>query len=186
MHEFKTIADVISAQSKAASEQYQQSVAAATASAAVTTGAQPAAAEAKAATFKAVAVDDQGVIIGIGAMAGNIDRDGEVVQVGALLQMAYDFCASKARTFKANHDDAAELSADLVASMPGAPVLKSGRILKAGEDLPDDDPVVGINIEKGNEIAWFMGIRPHDPAVLEAARKGEIVGFSWGGFAAKE
>lgn len=134
--------------------------------------------------FKAVAVDDQGVIYGIASMV-TVDREGEIVEKGALLQMAYDFCASKARQFLFNHDKDAPLDADLVASIPGAPILKSGRVLKAGESLPDDDPVVGIDIQKGNEIAWFVGLKPHDSRVLEQARKGGH-GFSWGGYASKE
>lgn len=135
-------------------------------------------------TFKAIPSDNQGVIIGIGSAAHIVDRDDEVVTPAALLGMAYDFCASKAREFRANHD--AVIDADLVASWPGAPILKSGRVLGVGEELPTDDPVVGINIEKGNETHWFVGVRPHDERIVEAARKGEVVGFSWGGFAAKE
>jgi Putative phage serine protease XkdF len=135
-------------------------------------------------TFKAVAVDDQDVIIGIGSAAHIVDNDDEAVTPAALIGMAYDFCASKAREFRANHD--AILDADLVASWPGAPILKSGRVLGAGEELPADDPVVGINIEKGNETHWFVGVRPHDKRIVKAAREGEVVGFSWGGFASKE
>lgn len=135
-------------------------------------------------TFKAVAVDAQGVIIGIGSAAHIVDREDEHVGAGALLGMAYDFCASKAREFRANHES--PLEADLVASWPGAPILKSGRVIGVGEELPDDDPVVGINIEKGNETHWFVGVRPKDERITKAARDGEIVGFSWGGFASKE
>lgn len=134
--------------------------------------------------FKAVSVDNQGVIVGIGSAAYIVDSEEDEVQQRALVGMAYDFCASKAREFRANHDDL--LEADLVASWPGAPILKSGRVLGRGEELPADDLVVGINIEKGNETHWFVGVRPHDPRVVDAARKGDILGFSWGGFAAKE
>jgi predicted flap endonuclease-1-like 5' DNA nuclease len=146
--------------------------------------AQPAPAEEKAMAFKAVCVDDQGVIIGIGASIA-VDRQDEAVTKAALIGMAYDFCASSDRAFRYNHDAKANVDAELVASWPGAPVLKSGKILAPGEDVPADDPVVAINIEKGKETHWFIGVKPNDPQVLEAARKGEIVGFSWGGFAQK-
>jgi hypothetical protein len=135
-------------------------------------------------TFKAVKVDDQGVIIGVGASIG-LDREEDTVEKGALLGMAYDFCASKAREFRANHDKDVVLDAELVCSWPGAPVLKSGKILEPGAEIPEDDAVVAINFEKGNETHWFVGIRPKDARVTEAARKGELVGFSWGGMALK-
>ena len=86
-------------------------------------------------TFKAAYVSDDGVIYGIGAYAENIDLDDEVLRTKALVGMAYDFCSATNRVFKANHQDV--LAADLVASMPGAPILKSGRILAAGEDVPE-------------------------------------------------
>jgi hypothetical protein len=136
------------------------------------------------AKFKAVNVDDHGVIIGIGASI-SVDREEDAVARGALLGLSYDFCASKGREFRANHDAEALLEADLVCSWPGAPVLKSGTILQPGQEVPADDSIVGINIEKGNETHWFVGIRPHDARIVDAARKGEIVGFSWGGMVLK-
>lgn len=142
------------------------------------------AAEEKGMTFKAVCVDDQGVIIGIGASIAT-DNDNESVSKGALIGMAHDFCSSDNRAFRANHDKGMAIDADLVASWPGAPVLKSGRILAPGEAIPQDDAVVAINIEKGKETHWFIGVKPRDPRVLEQARKGELVGFSWGGYARK-
>lgn len=141
--------------------------------------------EKKAMTFKAVCVDDQGVIIGIGASIGT-DRQDEAVTKAALLGLAYDFCAGSDRQFRANHDEKATVDADLVCSWPGAPVLKSGKILDPGAEVPEGDSVVAINIEKGKETHWFVGIRPKDEAVLKAARNGEIAGFSWGGYASKE
>ena len=132
--------------------------------------------------FKALGVDtgDHSVIVGIGAAAENIDLDDEVVRQRDLVAMSYDFCASKARAFKANHTDPLP-KAELVASWPGAPILKSGRVLKAGEALPTDDDVIGINIEKGRETHWFVKVRPNDPAIVEAAQKGDVAGFSWAG-----
>lgn len=135
--------------------------------------------------FKAVNVDNQGVIIAIGASVG-LDREDDAVTRGALVGMAYDFCASSNREFRANHDADAILKADLVASFPGAPILKSGALLAPGSEIPDDDEIIGIDIRKGNETHWFVGIKPHDPAITEAARKGELAGLSWGGYARKE
>jgi hypothetical protein len=131
--------------------------------------------------FKAMGVDDHGVIIGIGAVAGNVDLDNETLAQKGLVTMAYDFCGASQRTLKANHGDTME-KAELVASWPGAPVLKSGAILAPDAMPTDDDPVVAINIEKGKETHWFVGIRPNDDAVLETAKKGGIAGFSWGAF----
>ena len=134
-------------------------------------------------TFKAAYVSDDGVIYGIGAYAENIDLDDEVLRTKALVGMAYDFCSATNRVFKANHQDV--LAADLVASMPGAPILKSGRILAAGEDVPEDDPITGICL-KSQPIAWFVGVRPQDPAISEMARKGGVAGFSFGALVARE
>lgn len=134
---------------------------------------------AKPVTFKAAYVSNDGVIYLIGAYAGNVDLDNDVLQTKALVDMSYDFCSSKARTFKANHKN--DIAADLVASMPGAPILKSGRVMAYGEDLPEDDPITGICITS-EPVAWFVGIRPHDKAIAEKARAGEIIGSSWGAF----
>ncbi len=136
-------------------------------------------------TFKAVNVDDHGVIIAIGASIG-LDREDETVTKAALIGMAYDFCATPNREFRANHDAEAILKADLVASFPGAPILKSGALLAPGSEIPDGDEIIGIDIRKGNETHWFVGIKPHDSAITEAARKGELAGLSWGGYARKE
>jgi hypothetical protein len=135
-------------------------------------------------SFKAIAVDEElGVLTLIGSAAHIVDREDESVEKGALIRMAFDFCASKGRTFKANH--AHEIDCDLVASWPGTPVLKSGVMVGPGDAIPADDPIVAINIEKGNETHWFVGVRPNDPEVLKAAKNGEILGASWGGHATK-
>lgn len=138
----------------------------------------------KAMTFKAVCVEDRGVIMGIGGSIA-VDKQGEDVEKGALIGLAYDFCASAERTFRPNHDQHASIDADLVESWLGEPVLKSGRVLAPGEAVPQDDPIDVSQCRKGAETHWFITVKPHDAAVLEAARKGELVGFSWGGFARK-
>lgn len=135
------------------------------------------------ATFKAAYTSDDGVIYAIGAYAGNVDDDDDVLTTKALVKMAYDFTRSSTRTFKACH--AEEIGAELVASMPGAPLLKSGRVLHYGETIPDDDPVVGIDL-KAEPIAWFVGVKPTDPKVSELAKAGGLSGLSWGAFASRE
>ena len=132
-------------------------------------------------SFKAIAVDESGehgVIIGIGAVAGNVDKDRERLSMKGLVDMSYDFCADKSRVLKLNHSEI-HPTAELVASWPGAPILKSGRVLAPSEAIPADDPVVGINIEKGKETHWFTKIRPNDPEILKAAREGKL-DYSWG------
>jgi hypothetical protein len=157
---------------------------AAEAAAQAASAAKEASAESKAApVFKAAYASDDGVIYCIGAYAGNVDLDEDVLQTKTLVAMAYDFTKAAARTFKANHTDA--LEADLVASMPGAPILKSGRVLKFGEEIPDDDEVTGIDL-KAEPIAWFVGLKPHDPAVAQLARDGKLAGTSWGAYATRE
>ncbi len=156
-----------------------QAAAAAASSAAAAAGGETKAAP----VFKAAYTSDDGVVYCIGAYAGNVDLDKDVLQTKALVRMAYDFTKAGTRTFKANHNE--KLEADLVASMPGAPILKSGRVLKAGEDMPDDDPVTGICL-KSEPIAWFVGIRPHDPEVVKLAKAGKLAGTSWGAFASRE
>ena len=138
-------------------------------------------AKAKPIAFKALGVDEHGVIVGIGAVAGNIDLDNETLAQKGLVTMAYDFCGANARVLKANHGETMP-KAELVASWPGAPILKSGAILAPDAMPTDEDPIVGINIEKGKETHWFVGIRPNDDAVLEEAKKGGIAGFSWGAY----
>ncbi len=192
-----TVLDVARAASKAAAEATSAALAATTATAieaptpeaaaaaaatAATEAGKAAAIEPKPYAFKALSVDtgDHSVIVGIGAAAENIDLDDEVIRQHDLVAMSYDFCASKARAFKANHADPLP-KAELVASWPGAPILKSGRVLKVGEALPTDDAVIGINIEKGRETHWFVKVRPNDAAIVEAAKAGDVAGFSWAG-----
>lgn len=133
-------------------------------------------------TFKAIAAQD-GVIVGIGSYAELVDLDNDVVRKSDLVKMAYDFCANKDRKFKANHKN--DIDCDLVASWPGAPVLKSGKVLRDGEPIPADDPVVAISLEKGSETAWFLAVRPHDKSIADLAEKGEVAGFSWAGPASR-
>jgi hypothetical protein len=132
---------------------------------------------------------DTGTIYTFASAAAIVDADKEAVPQKDLINMAHGFCASKAREFNANHgQDHFDLSkAELVESIVGAPILKSGRVIKLGEELPkaDEDPVVGMNIEKGAETHWLIAFRPNDEAVLEAAKKGSIVGASWEGLCNK-
>jgi hypothetical protein len=133
-------------------------------------------------TFKAAYVSDEGTIYALAATAGTIDLDDDVLQTKAMLRMAADFTSAPSRCFKANHADS--LEADLVGSLCGRPILKSGRVLSFGESLPSDDPMVGISLE-GQPTAWLVAIRPKDAAVLELAKAGGIAGLSWGAHASR-
>lgn len=141
--------------------------------------------------FKAISCDDFGVIVGIGGAAGSVnklDKDGEFLEKGDLMAMAFDFTAAASKSFKANHDDNVSIDAQLVESWVGAPIIKDSsgiRTLKADEALTPDMDVVGIDVTKGNETHWFVGVRPSDPQVVEAAKAGKIAGFSWSGFVNK-
>lgn len=138
--------------------------------------------EAAGVVFKSAYVGDGGVIYAIAATSGTVDLDDDVLSTEALVKMAYDFTSAGTRTFKANHSDAVE--ADLVASVVGAPILKSGRVIAYGESLPEDDPMIGISLE-GQPSAWVVGIRPKDRAVAELAKAGGIAGLSWGAYATR-
>lgn len=142
--------------------------------------------------LKAVNVDDLGVITFIGGAIGDakrLDLDGEFVEKGDLLTMAYDFCAGPVRTFKANHDDAGIIEAELVGNWAGAPIIQDGdaiRVLKADEALTKDMVVKGICIEPGAETHWFLQARTTDEAVLKAAKEGNVTGGSWGAIVTKK
>lgn len=140
--------------------------------------------------FKAIGAGIDGIIVGIGASAGSpskLDKDDEFVDKAGLVKMAYDFCSAKDRTFKANHKE--EIAVDLVASWPGAPIVKSGsgvRCLEIDEPLTDAYEVVGIDIAKGSESHWFVAVRPKDPEIAALAAKGGIAGFSFGAIVNRE
>jgi hypothetical protein len=136
--------------------------------------------EAAGIVFKSAYVSDGGVIYAIAATSGTVDLDDDVLSTAALVQMSHDFTSAGKRTFKANHTDAVE--ADLVASMTGAPLLKSGKILSPGQSIPTDDPLVGLSLE-GEPTCWVVGIRPTDKAVADLAKAGGIAGLSWGAYA---
>jgi len=134
-------------------------------------------------TFKAIAVDEeQGVLIAVASTAGNVDNDGDVISVPGLRDLAYDFTAGD-RRFKSNHQQ--DIKCELVGSWVGSPILKSGRVLQAGEEPTADDPIVAISLEKGTECAWIVALRP-DPSIIQAAKSGKVTGLSWGGVATTE
>jgi nucleoid-associated protein YgaU len=146
--------------------------------------------KAKEVAFKAIGVDEFGVIIGIAGAAGdptNLDLDGEYMEKGDLARMAHSFVSSSTRTFKANHKD--EIGCNLVESWVGAPIVKGGsggmRMLAPGERITRETNIVGINVEKGNESHWFVAVRPTDPEVVAKAKAGKIAGFSWGAHVSK-
>ena len=141
--------------------------------------------KAKEVAFKAISVNEFGVIYGIGGAAGdptNLDLDGEFMEKADLIRMAHSFSAKSDRKFKANHKG--EIACDLVESFVGAPMIEDGsggmRMLKAGERLTRDMSIAAINVQKGNETHWFVGVRPTDPDVVARSKRGEIAGLSWG------
>lgn len=175
----KSIADVIAEMSKGAREKFPQ---------VTEPGAAATASVDRKIEVKAVRFEDYGsagLIVGIGGSISK-DKEGDEVERASLRKLAHEFCTSKSQLLCANHDEGIPIDGGTVGYWVGAPVTKSGRLIKPGEDLPKDDPVVAINFEKGNDTHWFFELRPSDPEILEAARKGEIVGFSWAGMAQKE
>jgi hypothetical protein len=104
--------------------------------------------------FKASVADD-GIIIGKLCVADVRDRENERVTVDALKAAAHELAmkSSGGVDYDANHD--LGLDCDLVGVWFGAP-------------MPDEN-------------ALYVAVRPHDPAVYEAAKSGEIIGFSWSG-----
>lgn len=104
------------------------------------------------------AANKLGILTLIGASCG-VDRDNEFLAPGDMIKAAFDFTAGARRTIKANHK--AEVGADVVESFVGCPVLKSGRIVRAGETLPPDseDPIVDAVASLSNKSGagfWFV------------------------------
>ena len=103
-----------------------------------------------------------------------------------MVVMAHDFCASDKRVFKANHTN--EIEMKLVESALGRPILDTGVMLKAGDAIPDNAKVIGFDT-MADPTHWFVGVKPEGegaPALLEAAKAGEIAGFSWAGVVDKK
>lgn len=172
---------------KEATEAYKASLVAADSAADTTSSEETPAADLAKLSFKAVQVDEQGVIT---LCASSIAKDGEgdVIEKGAMIGMAYDFCAGAERVFRANHDESAPIEAKLVESCVGVPVLKSGKVLEPGEAIPEDDPfdhVRTMDAAKACNTHWFVSVMPTDPEIVKAAKEGKIVGSSWGGMALK-
>lgn len=137
--------------------------------------------------FKAVGVDEFGVITLIGGASGTpdkLDLDGEFVSKGDLIKMAFDFAANAQRTFKANHSEPIEC--ELVENWVGPLLVDGGsgvRALKANEKLDlSKMSVRGVGVRDQSDAGayWLVGVRPKDPEILEMAQKGQIAGASWG------
>jgi hypothetical protein len=146
--------------------------------------APPAGTETKAArVLKATGIvnAEHGVVMLIGSLSDAVDLDHDVVDAELLVKCAHEFTGRDQRVFKANHDE--PIKAKLVESVTGVPILASGRRLKAGEHIPEDDPIasIGLKVGEGEATAWIVGIKPEDPAIVTAAKDGAIAGASWGG-----
>lgn len=143
-------------------------------------------AEDKARAFKALGVDEHGVITLIGGASGSpdkLDLDGEFLEKGDLVKMGFDFCSNTSRTFKANHTEPIEC--DLVENWVGPLLIQDGkniRALRANEKLTADTVVKGVGLRDESDAGayWLVGVRPRDEAIIKAAREGKIAGASWG------
>jgi hypothetical protein len=107
----------------------------------------------KAIAFKADAFqDDDGVIIGKVSVAGNFDRQNERVLEPALKAATWELAANPSRV---------------------------------GVDVNHEQQAIGCDIVgcyySYADKACIVHLRPHDRAIYEAARDGEIIGFSWSG-----
>jgi hypothetical protein len=132
-------------------------------------------------TFKAAYTGPGNVVYCVAAYAGNVDRDNDRLERPTLVSMARDFMKASKREINANHSTANKgepIDCDVVESVTGSPILASGRTLKYGEEIPDDDPVTGIDL-KGDPIVWIAAIEVHDPAIVELVKSGAIIGTSW-------
>jgi hypothetical protein len=142
--------------------------------------------------------EEHGVIVGIGSLADAIDLDRDSVPADLMVKAAHDFCGRDKRTFKANHSE--KIDGKLAESWTGVPVLDQAvdgvtrtdehglHRLKAGQHIPEDRTVVAtaFKADETDAVAWFVGIKPSDPALVEAAKKGDVAGLSWGGPADRE
>ncbi len=104
--------------------------------------------------------DELGILWGYASVADIVDLQGDVVPQNELFQSAYqfmeDYYAGQA-TLKVNHDK------------PASAVLVESTF-----------HVIGTN------VGWFVGVKLLDDDLREAARKGEISGFSIGGWAEED
>lgn len=102
------------------------------------------------------ASEELGIIWGYASVADLLDDQGDVVPQEELVKAVYQFMEdyySGQAVIKENHEKAAK--ATLVES--------TFHFI-------------------GTHLAWFVGVKLHDPGLREAAVKGEISGFSIGGW----
>ena len=103
------------------------------------------------------AVDlDEGLLIFKVSRAGNFDRENERVKLPALKAATYEMVRNighDAVGVDINHKDA--IKCDVVMAWIGAP-------------MPDEN-------------ATYVALRPHDRAIVDAAKAGHVVGASWSG-----
>lgn len=147
--------------------------------------------KAKPVAFKAIGIDEYGVITLIGGASGSpakLDLDQEFVDKGDLVKMAFQFAASATRTFKANHSE--PIDCELVENWVGPLLIQDGktiRALKADEKITPETVVKGVGLRDESDAGayWLVGVRPKDPEVIAAAKAGQIAGASWGASCSK-
>ncbi|HZL57336.1 MAG TPA: XkdF-like putative serine protease domain-containing protein [Bryobacteraceae bacterium] len=102
--------------------------------------------------------DELGIIWGYASVADITDLQGDVIPQDELVKAVYRFVSdyhSGQATIRDNHGD---------------------------------DPAPAVLVEStfhflGTRLAWFVGVKLNSEDLLESARKGEISGFSIGGWA---
>ena len=101
--------------------------------------------------------DEEGIIVGKVSVAGNFDREKERAQLPALKAATFNLVkkiGTDAVAVDINHEDEA-IKCDILQAW-------------IGEPMPDPN-------------AAYVALRPQDPEIYEAAKKGLIVGMSWSG-----
>jgi hypothetical protein len=104
--------------------------------------------------------DELGIIWGYASVADVVDLQGDVVPQDELIQAVYqfmtDYYAGQA-SIRENHESAADVVL----------VESTFHVL-------------------GTRLAWFVGVKLNTDELRQAAREGDISGFSIGGWADKE
>ena len=138
-------------------------------------------------TFKAVKVDDQGVIT---LCASSIAKDGDAdtVQKAAMHELAYGFCAGEKRVFPREPRQGCADRSAARRVLHRRSHSQERKVAEPGVEITADDPfdhVKTMDADKACNTHWFVSVRPTDPEVVKAAKEGKIVGSSWGGLAVK-
>jgi hypothetical protein len=120
------------------------------------------------------AVDsDEGVIIGILSKAGVRDREREMIPLHAL----------KAATYQLVRDIGTDKMPSVVSDV-GTAALADKRGVNVNHALKSiacDVLMAWVGYPMPDENSCYVAVRPHDRAIVDAAKAGHMVGFSWEG-----